>query len=100
MSDVNTTFLQFKNQGVNQLVLDLRYTHVGGGSFATNINQIASMITGQFKDQPFVKKRWNSKAQSWFELNQPDSLIINFTDKLYNTTPINSLGVTDVYTSF
>lgn len=96
LSDVNTTFLQFKSQGVNQLVLDLRY-NIGGGSFATNINQIASMITGQFKDQPFIKKRWNSKAQSWFELNQPDSLMINYTDKLYNSTPINSLELTDVY---
>jgi len=81
LSDLNTTFLQFKSQGVNQLVLDLRY-NIGGGSFATNINQIASMITGQFKDQPFIKKHWNSKAQSWFELNQPDSLMINYTDKL------------------
>lgn len=96
LSDLNTEFLHLKNQGVNQLVIDLRY-NIGGGSFVSNINQIASMITGQFKDKPFVKNRWNSKAQSWFELNQPDSLIVNFTDKLHNATPINSLEVTDVY---
>jgi carboxyl-terminal processing protease len=96
INDLNTTFLQFKNQGVNQLILDLRY-NVGGGSFVHNINQIASMITGQFTNQPFAKNCWNSKAQAWFELNQPDSLITNFTDKINNTTPINSLELTDVY---
>lgn len=96
LSDLNAEFLQLKNQSVNQLVIDLRYT-IGGGSFVSNINQIASMITGQFKDKPFVKNRWNSKAQSWFELNQPDSLTLNFTNKLYNATPINSLELTDVY---
>jgi len=96
INDLNTAFLQFKNQGVNQLILDLRY-NVGGGSFVENINQIASMITGQFTNQPFAKKRWNNKAQSWFELNQPDSLITKFTNKLNNSTTINSLGLTDVY---
>jgi carboxyl-terminal processing protease len=96
INDLNTTFLQFKNQGVNQLVLDLRY-NVGGGSFIENINQIASMITGQFTNQPFAKKRWNNKAQPWFELNQPDSLITKFTDKINNSTTINSLGLADVY---
>lgn len=96
INDLNTTFQQFKNQGVNQLVLDLRY-NVGGGSFVENINQISSMISGQFINLPFTKKRWNSKAQPWFELNQPDSLITKFTNKLNNSTTINSLGLTDVY---
>lgn len=96
ISDLNTAFLQFKNQGVNQLVLDARY-NIGGGSFVENINQIASMITGQFTDQPFVREKWNSKAQPWFEMHQPDSLITNFTDKLSDATPINHLQLTDVY---
>tara|TARA_R110001592_G_scaffold363367_1_gene685286 strand:+ start:12336 stop:13850 length:1515 start_codon:yes stop_codon:yes gene_type:complete len=96
INDLNNTFLQFKNQGVNELILDFRY-NVGGGSFVKNINQIASMITGQFEYQPFLKKRWNSKAQNWFELNQPDSLITKFANKINISTPINSLGLTDVY---
>lgn len=96
LNDLNNTFLQFKNQGVNQLVLDLRY-NIGGGSFVKNINLIASMITGQFTHKPFVKEKWNSKAQPWFELHQPDSLITNFTDKINTTTQINSLKLTDVY---
>jgi len=96
INDLNTTFLQFKNQGVNELIFDLRY-NVGGGSFVKNITQIASMMTGQFTSQPFIKNRWNNKAQSWFEQHQADSLITKFTNKLNASTPINSLGLTDVY---
>ena len=96
INDLNTTFLQFKNQGVNQMVLDLRY-NVGGGSFIKNMSQIASMITGQFTNEIFAKKRWNSKAQTWFEANQPDSLITKFTNRIYNSNPVNSLGLTDLY---
>jgi hypothetical protein len=96
INDLNDAFLQFKNQGVNQLILDLRF-NVGGGSFVTNINQISSMITGQFEDQTFLKERWNTKAQPWFELNQPDSLVTKFSNKINGTTAINGLGLTDVY---
>ena len=96
INDLNASFLQLKNQGVNQLILDLRY-NIGGGSFVENINQIASMITGQFNDQTFLKERWNSKAQPWFELNQPDSLITKFSNKINLSTTTNSLELTDVY---
>ena len=96
INDLNTSFLQFKNQGVNQLILDLRY-NVGGGSFIKNMSQIATMITGQFTNETFAKKRWNSKAQTWFEVNQPDSLITKFTNRIYNSDPVNSLGLTDLY---
>jgi len=96
INPLNDSFLQLKNQGVNQLILDLRY-NIGGGSFVENINKISSMITGQFTGQPFLKEQWNTKAQTWFELHQPDSLITKFTDKINATTSINSLELTDVY---
>lgn len=95
INDLNTAFLNFKNQGVNQLILDLRY-NIGGGTFAKTISQIASMITGQFPDQTLIKEKWNDKAQSWFELHQPDSLITKFPTKI-NSNAINSLQLTDVY---
>ena len=96
INDLDNTFLNFKNQSINELVLDLR-NNIGGGSFADNITQIASMITGQFPDEVFIKEQWNSKAQSWFLANQPDSLITKFPTKLNATTNINSLQLTSVY---
>lgn len=96
ITDLNNTFLDFKNQNVNELVLDLRY-NIGGGSFAKNISQIASMITGQFTDEVVIKEKWNTKAQAWFLANQPDSLLTKFPTTINSTTSINSLNLTDVY---
>lgn len=96
INDLNNTILGFKNQSVNELILDLRY-NVGGGSFAKNISQIASMITDQFPEEVLIKEQWNVKAQPWFLANQPDSLLTKFSTKLNETTTINSLSLTDVY---
>lgn len=96
INTLNNTFLSFKNQLVNELIIDLR-NNIGGGSFAKNVSQIASMITGQFADETLIKEEWNAKAQPWFLANQPDSLITKFPTKLNATTNINSLNLTDVY---
>ncbi|QTE23145.1 S41 family peptidase [Polaribacter cellanae] len=96
INELNTTFLNFKNNAVNELVLDLRY-NIGTGSFVRNMAKLASLITGQFADEIFIKEKWNSKAQSWFEQNQPDSLVTKFPSKLNETTNFNSLNLKDVY---
>ncbi|PQJ81710.1 S41 family peptidase [Polaribacter glomeratus] len=96
INDLNNTFLSFKNQTVTELVLDFR-NNIGGGSFAKNVSKIAAMITGQFTAEVLIKEEWNSKAQSWFLANQPDSLLTKFPTKLNETTIINSLNLTDVY---
>jgi hypothetical protein len=96
LNDLNTTFLNFKNEDVNELVLDLRY-NIGGGSFVRDLSKIATMITGQFPDEILLKEEWNVKAQPWFLANQPDSLLTKFPTKMNLTTDINSLNLTDVY---
>lgn len=87
---LNNAFLQLKNEGVTDLILDLRYN--GGGSVQTAVN-LSSMITGQFSNQLFAKERWNSKWQSYLEAENPDYLINNFTNKLSDGTNINSLNL-------
>jgi C-terminal processing protease CtpA/Prc len=96
IQDLNTAMLNFRNAGVTELVLDLRY-NIGGGSFASTVAELASIITRQFENQVLMKETWNSKAQPWFELNQPDSLLTRFPTQLQNGTAINSLNLTDVY---
>ena len=96
IADINATILEFKNQSVNELIIDLRYA-VGSYSDAITISEIASMITGQFTDEIFIKETWNTKSQTWFELNQPDSVITKFPTRLKNNTTISSLNLTDVY---
>jgi carboxyl-terminal processing protease len=96
IDSLNNRFLNFKNQQVNELVLDLRY-NISGGSYAENIAGLASMITGQFTDNVLIKEQWNAKAQSWFEANQPDSLLTKFPAKLNEITNYNSLNLKAVY---
>lgn len=95
-SDLNDEMLSFRNQSVNELVIDLRY-NIGGGAFDTTITELASMITGQFANQVLIKETWNVKAQTWFQANQPDSLLTRFPTRLENDALINSLNLTDVY---
>ena len=96
INSLNETFLSFKNQDISKLILDLRY-NIGGGSNAKSVANLASMITGQFTNEIFIKEQWNSKAQTWFESNQPDSLITRFPMRLNTNTSFNSLNLTDLY---
>ncbi len=90
---LNDAFLQLKNEGIKDLVLDLRYN--GGGSVQTAVN-LVSMITGQYTNELFAKEKWNSKWQSYLEANHPEYLTNNFTDKLSNGTAINSLNLDEI----
>jgi carboxyl-terminal processing protease len=95
INSLNEVFLNFKNQKVNELVLDFRY-NISGGSLAQNITDLASMITGQFTDEVFIKKQWNAKAQAWFEANEPAALLAKFPEKLNEISDYNSLNLTAV----
>ncbi|HWS59733.1 MAG TPA: S41 family peptidase [Flavobacterium sp.] len=90
---LNEAFGSLKSQGITDLVLDLRYN--GGGSVLT-ATRLASMITGAYTGQIFAKQQWNSKIESYFASNDPESLKDLFVDKI-GTTPINSLNLNRVY---
>ncbi|MDR7211382.1 S41 family peptidase [Flavobacterium piscis] len=90
---LNTAFAQLKSEGITDLVLDLRYN--GGGSVQT-ATYLASMITGQFKNQIFSKQKWNDKINEYFASEDLELLNNRFTDNI-NGTSINSLNLTKVY---
>jgi C-terminal processing protease CtpA/Prc len=92
--ELNTAFLTFKNEGINDLILDLRYN--SGGSVSSAI-YLSSMITGQFTGQLFTKEHWNSKIQSYFEKENPASLVSNFVDKMTDGTSLNQLKLSRLY---
>lgn len=68
-SELNEAFGQLKAANVDELILDLRYN--GGGRIDTAID-LASMITGQFNNDPFVKFKYNSFIQSVYESQGSD----------------------------
>ena len=98
--DLNAEFLKFKNDAIDDLIIDLRYN--GGGSVQTAV-YLGSMVTGQFKDELFSKQVWNSKVMA---VTDPNQLINNFTDQILNKDDsgnvvldeaINSLNLGTVY---
>lgn len=93
---LNDAFGQFKSENVSELILDLRYN--GGGRIDTSID-LASMITGQFDDQPFVKFQYNDYIQSVYQ-NQGSDLTISMDDTVNwqnSSAPTNSLNLNKVY---
>ncbi len=87
-SDLNNAFSQFKAEGVNNLVLDLRYN--GGGAVET-ATDLASMITGQFNGQIFYKEFWNEDRQADYA---NDGV---FDNTISNGSSTNSLNLSSVY---
>ena len=88
--ELNAAFLTLKNDGITDLIIDLRYN--GGGSVRTAI-YLSSMITGQFNDQLFARKEWNHKINN-------TNLEERFTDQINNgitQETINSLSLDKVY---
>ena len=59
--ELNNQFGEFRDQGINELVLDLRYN--GGGTLITSA-LLASMISGVSKESVFAELRYNSKRSS------------------------------------
>jgi len=91
---LNQVFQYFKSNQIDELVLDLRYN--SGGS-VSSMQNLATMITGQFEGQTFLKYQWHSQLQSWMQVNYPNSLERKFESQMLQGTPINSLGLNKVY---
>lgn len=91
---LNDTFGMFKSEGITDLIVDLRYN--GGGS-VESANDLASMITGQYKGEVFYTEQWNEDYQTYFEENRPDDLINRFNSTIRNGEQINSLNLNEVY---
>ena len=97
--ELNQAFGELKSQGIDELVLDLRYN--GGGSVRT-ATYLGAMITGQFPGSLFSSENWNSKVMAYFdtldEAERDSYLNTYFPDEIEgSSSAINSLGLTKVY---
>lgn len=91
---LNEAFLQFKNDGITDLVIDFRYNP--GGSVSTAV-AMGSMITGQFNGQVFSREQWNAKLQAEITNTNPKLLTNKFGSEMANGKTINSLNLNEVY---
>ncbi|MDT0690248.1 S41 family peptidase [Salegentibacter sp. F188] len=93
-ADLNAAFSQLAAEGITKLILDLRYN---GGGRVSSATRMASMITGQFKDEIFAKEKWNGELQNLLETSYPDRLYNRFTDTIDGGESITSLNLNDLY---
>lgn len=92
---LNQIFGDFKNNEIDDLIIDLRYN--GGGS-VKNCIELASMITGQFQDQVFVQEQWNSKMTESLTLDNGEEYFLDrFISTLSDGETINSLYLNRVF---
>jgi carboxyl-terminal processing protease len=93
-TQLNNAFGTFKAEGINELILDLRYN--SGGSVRSAID-LSGMVTGQFTGQVFSTEIWNPELQAIFQQNNPESLINRFTSSIRTGAALNSLNLNRVY---
>ncbi|SHI70515.1 S41 family peptidase [Aquimarina spongiae] len=102
---MNDAFLAFKNEGITDLILDLRYN--GGGSVYTATG-LASMITGAYTGEIFAKSVFNpdytafinqfSNADDFLTDRFFDNIIIDISDNdVITSEPVNSLGLSRLH---
>jgi len=89
--ELNAAFGELKAEGIDELVLDLRYN--GGGNVESAVD-LSSMITGQFNGDVFSKQSWNDLLQNQFTQEQ---LVDRFNDEIRTGEMINSLNLSKVY---
>lgn len=98
--ELNDAFQKFKNAGIDQLVIDLRYN--GGGSVQSAI-YLGSMIFGTDQTKIFSKSQYNPEIQSYF-INKDGQNALNdyFATTIAasgsnGATPINTVKMNKVY---
>ncbi len=97
--DLNNVFGYFASEGIDELVLDLRYN---GGGYVSTCARLGSMIYQADTNKIFCIKEYNDKYGQWLiDEYGPDAQNYTFYYSLYqedNTViPINSLDLDHIY---
>ena len=80
--ELNDVFRYFKEEAVDELVVDLRYNS-GGSIYSAEL--LSTMITGQFKGEVIYENEWNADLQSYY------GETVLFSDKFSSGQTIESL---------
>ncbi|WP_414617473.1 S41 family peptidase [Dyadobacter sp. 32] len=82
-NELRQVFADFKSQGVNELVLDLRFN---SGGYISSAETLASLVgKGISSSKIFYKEKWNDKYTSyWQKMNGANALNYNFLNETNN----------------
>ena len=93
-SELNAAFLELKNQGISDLILDLRYN---GGGYAEVSQALACMITGQFKGEVLTRQKYNDDIMGAYDEDTFQRRFIDRTTGSFSDEVINSLNLNSVH---
>jgi C-terminal processing protease CtpA/Prc len=92
---LNDAFGELKNAGITDMVLDLRY-NPGGFGYITQI--LGSLIYGPNTEEVFFKRRFNSKLEEAFGVDEGTKFVATTgTSGGNNDTPLNSLNLNKIH---
>lgn len=95
--ELNDAFGEFKNAGVDELVLDLRYN--GGGALVTSAI-LAGLITGLTEDDPFASLIYNDRQSTENQTFPFFDRLLEYDETgafLGDDTPMNQLSMSRLY---
>ena len=95
-SELISALTEFRDNGIDDLILDLRYNSGGLVKYA---NQLASMIAGasNSKGKVFVRAEYNDKYQDQSPFGPDDPLESYFVQKAENNADLPSLNLSRVF---
>lgn len=85
--ELNDVFRYFKTEGIDELVLDLRYNS-GGSIYSAEL--LSNMITGQFAGEVLYENEWNADLQSYY------GETVRFTNTFNSGETIESLKLSRI----
>ncbi|MFV0530517.1 MAG: S41 family peptidase [Flavobacteriales bacterium] len=92
--ELNAVFADFKTQGINDLVLDLRYN--GGGDVETS-SYLGSMITGQYNGSVYSELRTNAKIGEVYTYPLTNQMKVYNSSGQIGTEAINQLNLNRLF---
>ncbi|MDR0686516.1 MAG: hypothetical protein LBF79_03555 [Dysgonamonadaceae bacterium] len=91
---LNDIFGKFKDEGIDDLVLDLRYNQGGALSTATSLS---SMISGRNTDDIFLWFQYNQLLDSYYNQAEGSNYNEVYFENKIGTQTINKLGLSRLY---
>jgi C-terminal processing protease CtpA/Prc len=93
-NELNSVFADFRNQGITNLVLDLRYN--GGGSVNTAII-LGSLIAGNPTTDVYSTEEWNPEIQALLQADNPEQLTSFFVNSIPGSSVFNAANLPKVH---
>ena len=97
LTALDNAFTEFESQGIDEIVIDLRYNPGGAVRMATHIASILCPASATSNEEVFVRYQWNNAYQDYFTNNPdygPDS---EYLVQLLEANPPVQTELPDVY---